>query len=479
MPKNFTNGELSLALSYDDVLLVPQYSDIQTRKMIDITTRLSKNIKLNIPVVSANMDTVTEARMATAMALEGGIGIIHRFMSIEEQAAQVKKVKRAENIFISDPITIPQTATLGEALEVMKQNGVNGIIVADAKKNLHGMLTARDVRFKTDPALKVKELMTPRSKLIIASKGITADAAMKLLDKHKLEKLPLVDKAGKLAGLVTAADFKKMREHARAAKDKEGQLLVGAAVGVKDGVERGKALVEAGCDVLVIDIAHGHHIRCVELLKELKKKFVGVDVVAGNVATARGTEDLIKVGADAVKVGIGPGAACSTRIVAGSGVPQFTAVKACVEAAKKYNIPVIADGGIKNSGDVAKAVGAGAATVMIGNMFAGSLESPGEYYIEDGGAFKIYRGLASRDASMDRGAREANAERTDRAPEGIGYRVTYKGEVKRIFGNLVDGLQSGMSYTGARNLREFSEKAEFVRMTDAGMRESVPRSHQQ
>ncbi|MDO8584965.1 MAG: IMP dehydrogenase, partial [bacterium] len=322
MPKNVTNGELPLALSYDDVLLVPHYSDIQTRKVIEITTNLSRNIKLNIPIVSANMDTVTEGRMATAMALEGGIGIIHRFMSIEEQAAEVKKVKRAENIFINDPVTILQTATLGEALEIMKKNGVNGIIAADAKKNLYGILTARDVRFKTDLSLKVKDLMTPRKKLITAPKGITAEAAMNLLDKHKLEKLPLVDKTGKLAGLVTAADFKKMREHARAAKDKDGQLLVGAAVGVKDGVERARALANEGCDVLVIDIAHGHHIRCIELLKELKKKFVGVDVVAGNVATASGTVDLIKAGADAIKVGIGPGAACSTRIVAGSGVPQ-------------------------------------------------------------------------------------------------------------------------------------------------------------
>jgi IMP dehydrogenase len=468
-----------LALSYDDVLLVPHYSDIPTRKLIDLSTKFSKRIRLNVPVVSANMDTVTGAEMATHMAREGGMGIIHRFQSAEEEADEVRRVKRAENIFIRDPITIRKEASLREALALMSRNNVAGVIVISQDNEIDGILTARDIRFQVDENTLVRDIMTPKEKLITAKHDITSDEALKILDKYKIEKLPLVDAKGKLCGLITATDYKKMKESPRASKDKHGRLLVGAAIGVKDGVERAELLVKAGADALVIDIAHGHHSTCIEMIKKLKKKFPSVDIVAGNVATGEGTLALIKAGADAVKVGIGPGAACSTRIVAGSGVPQFTAVMECAAAAQKWNVPIIADGGIKNSGDLAKAIAAGAGTAMIGNLFSGAKESPGEYYIEGGEAFKIYRGLASRDASADMVLHTgAGAERQNRTPEGIGYRVTFKGEVRRILQGLIDGLQSGMSYTGAKNIKEFYNKAEFVRITDAGMRESRPRSNQ-
>ncbi len=472
------NDNFPLGLTYDDILLVPQYSDIASRKLIDLKTKFSRNIFLNIPVVSANMDTVTESQMAIAMALSGGIGVIHRFLTIDEQVREVKKVKRAENVVIEDPVTISKESTLEDALRVMKENGINGLVVCDKNNKIEGILTSRDVRFKTDLKAKVGILMTPRARLVVGQKGILPEAALKLLDENKIEKLPLADSRGRLVGLITASDFKKMRDHATAAKDKEGRLMVAAAVGVKDGAERAGALVTAGADVLVIDIAHGHHALCVALIKILKRKFKGVDLVAGNVATPEGTEDLMKAGADAIKIGIGPGAACSTRIVAGAGVPQFSAIRGIAPIARKYNVPIIADGGIKNSGDLAKAIAAGANTAMIGNLFSGSKESPGEYYIEEGAAFKIFRGMASRDASNDRPAKETSVERGDRAPEGISFRVTYKGEVSKILRLLLDGLQSGMSYTGAVNIKDFWAKAKFIRMTEAGTKESAPRPSQ-
>ena len=477
-------AKIRLGLTYDDVLLVPKYCDIGSRKEIDVGSKLSKNISLNIPIVSANMDTVTEARMAIAMASRGGIGIIHRFLTIEEEVAEVRRVKRSQNFIIDDPVTIAKEATLKEALELMKKNGVSGLLVCgsttlttDAKK-IEGILTSRDVRFKTDMTTSVEKIMTPRDRLITAKRGISGEKAVALLDKYKIEKLPLIDSRDRITGLITASDFKKFRENKMAAKDKDGQLLCGAAIGVRDGILRGQALVEAGADVLVIDIAHGHHKSCIELTKKLKKRFPGVDVVAGNVATREGAEDLIAAGADAVKVGIGPGAACSTRIVAGAGVPQFSAILSIAPVARKRGVPIIADGGIRTSGDVAKAMAAGASSVMAGNLFAGSYESPGEYYIEDGSAFKVYRGLASRDASIDRQLVEQNKDRQDRAPEGVSFRVTYKGEVGKIVQNLIDGLQSGMSYTGAKNIKEFWRRAEFVRITEAGVKESFPRTNQ-
>jgi IMP dehydrogenase len=467
--------EFKLALAYDDVLLVPHYSDIASRKEIDLKTSFSRHVRLNMPIASANMDTVTGADMAIAMAREGGIGIIHRFQSIEEEADEIRKVKRAESFLIQDPITISREATLREALDLMAHKGITGIIITSPGSEIEGILTARDFRFKTDMDEKISKIMTPHSKMITASRDINGGDAMKILDQHKIEKLPLTDEAGKLAGLITATDYKKAKDNPFSSKDKQGRLLVGAAVGVKDGIARAEALVEAGADVLVVDIAHGHHKKSLDLTRQLKKRFKGIDIVAGNVATAEGTLDLIKAGADAIKVGIGPGAACSTRIVTGCGVPQFTAVLECAEAARKFKIPIIADGGIKNSGDIAKAMGAGASTVMIGNLLSGTKESPGEYYIENGAAFKIYHGLASREALIYKATALENKERYDRAPEGVGYRVAYKGEVRKIVTALLDGLQSGMSYTGAKNLKEFEKKAEFLCVTEAANRESMPR----
>jgi len=470
-----SKNDFPLGLSFDDVLLLPKYSKIVSRKLINLTTNFSRNIKLNIPIVSANMDTVTEATMATAIAREGGIGIIHRFLPLEMQVSEAQKVKRAENLVISDPITINKEAKLKDALVLMRKHNINGILVVSEKNFLEGILTSRDVRFRQDLETSVVEIMTPRVRLITASTDIKSEEAIKFFARYKIEKLPLVDKGGKLQGLMTASDFIKIGQHQVAAKDKKGRLLVGAAIGVKDGGERAEKLIGVGVDALVVDIAHGHHKTAIDLIKKLKGKFKKTDVVAGNVATAAGTEDMIRAGADAVKIGIGPGAVCSTRIVAGAGVPQITAVLESAQIARKYNVPIIADGGIRNSGDLAKAIAAGASSAMIGSLFAGTKESPGEYFIEDGEAVKVYRGLASREASIDRNNLEALAGREERAPEGISTRVAYRGEVKRIIQNLIDGLQSGMSYSGAESVKEFWQKAEFIRITEAGMRESMPR----
>lgn len=469
---------IQLGLTYDDVLLVPQYSDIASRKHISVTTRFSRRVTLNIPIITANMDTVTESRMATAIASHGGIGVIHRFMTIEEEVAEVKKVKRSQNFIIKEPVCISPNATLAEAIGVMKQIGIHGLLVCESDHRLQGILTSRDLKFKVDLQLTVRECMTPRSKIITANETVTKEIALHIFDTHKIEKLPVVDADNQIIGLITASDFRKHTENNLAAYDNSGRLPVAAAIGVKDGLDRAGGLIAAGVDALVIDIAHGHNDKCLQLTRELKATWPEIDVVAGNIATATGALDLIKAGADAVKVGVGPGAACSTRIVAGSGVPQLTAIANIAPICRQYGIPLIADGGIKTSGDVAKAIGAGADTVMIGNLFAGALESPGEYFIEEGQAIKVYRGLASREASHDRQAVEQNLDRQERAPEGISYKVSYKGEVKKIVNLLVDGLQSGMSYSGARTIEEFWEKAQFVRITEAGMKESQPRSYQ-
>lgn len=464
--KNLSEKNFPLGLTFDDVLLVPQYSQISSRKKINLRTNFSRRLKLGLPIVSANMDTVTEANMAIAMAMAGGLGIIHRFLTIEQQVAEARKVKRSQSLIISDPITTSKEKTLGEALAVMRKGNTTGLPVCDEKGFLEGILTHRDVRFKSDPKLLVADLMTGKEKLIVAPADIAIASAIKILDKHKIEKLPLVDKKWKLVGLITAKDFLTFSERQNHSKDDRGRFLVGAAVGVKDGLERADKLVSAGTDVLVIDIAHGHHKLCLDLLKTLKRKYGRqAEIVAGNVATADGIKDLILAGADAVKVGIGPGAACSTRIVAGAGVPQLTAILKCSAVARKYKIPIIADGGVKNSGDLAKAIAAGASTVMIGSLFAGTKESPGEYFIENGSAYKIYRGLASFEASPDR----------ERTPEGISNKIFYKGEVKKILNMLLDGLQSGMSYSGAESINRFWQKAKFVRITESGMKESLPR----
>ncbi len=469
------NGNPKLGLSFDDILIVPKYSSVVSRKLINLSTRFSRNISLRIPIVSANMDTVTESAMAIALARAGGIGIIHRFAPLEAQLVEVQKVKRAENLVITDPITISKNATVRDVLALMARHSINGILVTDSEGLLEGIITARDVRYWKELDAPISRAMTPRKNLVTASVGITQEDATAIFAKSKIEKLPLVDKKNKLRGLITASDFSKLQEHKFAAKDKKGRLLAGAAIGVKDGMERAEALISAGVDALVIDIAHGHHISAIALIKELKKKFKDTDVVAGNIATAEGTRDLIRAGADGIKVGIGPGAVCSTRIVAGAGVPQITAILESAEVAKRLNVPIIADGGIKNSGDLSKAIAAGASTAMIGSLFAGTKESPGEYFIEHGIAIKIYRGLASRNASIDRNMLENNPDRQDRAPEGISTQVPYRGEVTKILHNLTDGLQSGMSYSGAASIPEFWRKAEFIRITDAGMRESKPR----
>lgn len=454
---------MKLGLTFDDILIVPKYSDIESRKLINLTTNFSRRIKLNIPVISANMDTVTESQMAIVMAREGGIGVIHRFLSIDDQAEEIQKVKRAENILISDPLTISKDSVLSQAIELMKKNNVTGILVTDDKNYLEGIVTSRDIRFENNLSVPIAKIMTPGEKLITAPSRINISEAIKMLDKYKLEKLPLIDKKGKVTGLITASDFMKLNQNKNAAKDVKGRLLVAAAIGVKDAEERGEKLVKAGADVLVIDIAHGHHQKCLKVTRMLKSKFPKTDIIAGNVATAKGVKDLIKAGADAVKIGIGPGAACSTRVVAGAGVPQITAILEAATISKRYNIPLIADGGIRYPGDVAKAIGAGASSIMIGSLFAGTKESPGEYFLEDGAAFKIYRGLASRDVSG-----------TERTPEGVSGKVSYKGEVKKVIQQLLDGLQSGMSYSGSKNIKEFWKKVEFIQITQAGLKESLP-----
>lgn len=463
---------IPLGLSFDDVYLVPGYCDIPSRKLIDLQTHFSRRIKLNIPIISANMDTVTESAMAAAMAKAGGLGIIHRFMAIEKQVVEVRKVKRSEGLIISEPITIVKEATLGEAVELMKINNINGILVVNAKGILEGIITRRDVRFQKNLNLKIAEIMTPKTKLITANPNVKKEKVISVLDQYKIEKLPLVDKKGRLQGLITAADFIKTDQGSRSAKDKQGRLMVGAAIGVKDGMNRAEKLIDIGADALVIDIAHGHHLTAINLLKQLKKKYCKqADIVVGNVATAEGARDLILAGADAIKVGIGPGAACSTRIIAGAGVPQLTAILESAKIARKYKVPIIADGGIKNSGDVSKAVGAGASSVMIGSLFAGTDESPGEYFIENGAAFKIYRGLASRDASK---ASDVPG-RGEREPEGVSAKIMYKGKLGKTLNSLIDGLQSGMSYSGARNIGEFWQKAKFIQTTEAGVREGMTR----
>ena len=469
-------NNLEIGLAFNDVLIVPKYSAISSRRSIDLQTRFSRRIKINIPIVSANMDTVTESEMAIDLARRGGVGVIHRFMTTEDQAREVRRVKRVENLFIPDPVTISPSATLGEALTVMKENQVSGILVIDQKGILQGIVTARDVRFCQKIDIKITKIMTPRSKLITARPSIKPQQAITIFNQHKIEKLPLVDQKGILRGLITAADFIKMNRYQNAVKDKRGRLIVAAAIGVKNGLERAEKLVKAGADALVIDIAHGHHQSCLRLIKQLKREYHLVDIVAGNVATGPGTEDLIAAGADAVKIGIGPGAVCSTRIVAGAGVPQITAILQAAQAARRYRIPIIADGGIRMAGDLAKAMAAGASTVMIGSLFAGTKESPGEYFIENGAAFKVYRGLASRDASFDRNSLENDQARLDREPEGISTRVVYKGEVGKVLNTLIDGLQSGMSYSGAKNIKEFWQKAELIRITGAAREEGLPRT---
>ncbi len=459
------------ALTFEDVLLVPRYSEVLPRN-VDVSTKLTKNISLNTPIVSAAMDTVTEYEAAIAMARVGGIGIIHKNMDIEAQVKQVKRVKKSENGMVVDPISFKTTTTLDEALYLLNEFHISGAPVIDDHGKLVGICTNRDMRFETDQNISVGSIMTPMP-IVTAKVGVSLDEASKILHKHKIEKLPIINDEGVLKGLITIKDIKKRIEYPDANKDDFGRLRVGAAIGVGQ-YDRAEALVNAGVDVLVLDSAHGHSKGIIDTVKELKKRFV-VDVIAGNIATPEAARDLIAAGADAVKVGIGPGSICTTRIVAGVGVPQISAIMDTAEEARKHGIPVIADGGIKYSGDIAKAIAAGASSIMIGSLLAGTEESPGETIIYQGRKYKSYRGMGSIGAmqkgSNDRYFQEGTA--VDKlVPEGIEGQVPYRGKVGEIVFQLVGGLRSSMGYLGAKDIADYQAKAEFVEITSAGLRES-------
>ena len=463
--------------SYDDVLLVPQKSTVESRKDVNTKTKLSKNIWLNMPLVSSNMDTVTEAPMAIAMAQRGGIGIIHRFNTIERQVSEVKRVKRYRNAVIQNPITINQNATLGQARELMAEHDIKGLIVVDNHHKLVGIITSRDVRFRPEETRLVSEFMTPLESLIVGSPDISVAQAKQLMIENRIEKLPLVNPDGSIAGLITSKDIYIKAEYPSASVDAHGRLLVGAAIGVKDdSMERAAALVEAGVDVLVIDIAHGHSDLAIAMLKRVKAKFAHVDVIAGNVATPQGTLALIEAGADAVKVGIGPGSICATRIVSGSGYPQLSAIINCARAADAYGVPVMADGGIKYSGDIAKAIAGGASTVMLGSLLAGTDESPGIPFVKNGKKFKVIRGMASFGANL---GRTSDKKATEYVAEGVEALTPYKGSVAECVHQLIGGLYSGMSYCGAITIEQLRGNGIFVEITSSGIRESHPHDVQQ
>ena len=464
---------LKQAYTFDDVLLVPNKSEVLPNQ-VSLQTNVTKTIKLNIPLISASMDTVTESKMAIAMAREGGLGIIHKNMSIEEQAKEVDKVKRQENGVITDPIYLSPDHTLQDAEELMSQYRISGVPITVNGK-LVGILTNRDVTFEEDVTKKISEVMT-KENLITAPEGTTITEAKEILKNHKIEKLPLVDNEGNLKGLITIKDIEKARIFPNAAKDSKGRLLCGAAVGVtKDMMERVDALVKAKVDIITIDTAHGHSRGVLEAVKRVKEKYPNLQVIAGNVATKEATEDLIKAGADCVKVGIGPGSICTTRIVAGVGVPQLTAVMDCVEVGRQYGVPVIADGGIKYSGDVVKALAAGACAAMMGSLFAGCEEAPGEVEIFQGRSYKVYRGMGSLGAmakgSKDRYFQDGNKKLV---PEGIEGRIAYKGLVSDTIFQMLGGIRAGMGYLGSKDLETLYNTATFVVQTSAGLRESHP-----
>ncbi len=463
------------ALTFDDVLLLPRKSDVLPHET-DVSSYLTPKIKLNIPIVSAAMDTVTEHRLAIALAREGGIGIIHRNMSIEDQVKEVEKVKKAESGMIVDPITIKPNQTVKEALEIMANFKISGVPVVDDEGKLIGILTNRDLRFlkKKDYKKPVSEFMT-KENLITARENITLEEAEEILQKKKVEKLPVVDENGYLKGLITIKDIVKRKQYPNACKDELGRLRVGAAVGTgPDTMERVARLVEAGVDVIVVDTAHGHSVRVLKTIEKIRGEYPDLQIIGGNIATREATEDLIKAGVDAVKVGVGPGSICTTRVVAGIGVPQITAIAYCAEVAHKYGKTIIADGGIRYSGDIVKAIAAGADTVMLGSLFAGTEESPGERIFYQGRAYKVYRGMGSIGAmkarySSDRYSQE-NLEKF--VPEGIEGRIPFKGPLSDVVYQLVGGLKSGMGYTGSRTIKDLQENGKFVKITNAGLRES-------
>jgi IMP dehydrogenase len=465
------------ALTFDDVLLVPGRSEVLPAD-VDLSVALAPGIRLNIPVLSAAMDTVTEARLAVALAREGGVGVLHRNLPLEQQAEEVDKVKRSESGMIVDPITLPPDATLGDAEAIMSKYHISGVPITENGRRLVGILTNRDVRFLTDMSLPIQQLMTPAEKLVTAPVGTTLEGAVAILQKHRIEKLPLVDEVGVLKGLITVKDIMKKRDYPSRATDAQGRLLCGAAVGVGDeALVRLEAMVDKGLDLVIIDTAHGHTTGVLRAVEQVKARYPDLCLVAGNVVTAGGTRDLIAAGADVVKVGVGAGSICTTRVVTGAGMPQITAIWICAEEAHRQGVTVVADGGIKFSGDITKALAAGADAVMLGSLLAGLEESPGELVIYEGRRFKEYRGMGSlgamkglaRDRYGDQGAGK-------HVPEGIEGQVPYKGPLAEYVFQLMGGLRSGMGYVGARSLADLRDKAQFVRITHAGLIESHPHS---
>jgi len=473
------NIRSEFGLTFDDVLLVPHHSAIRSRKDVSTDSWLVSGIRLSIPIISSNMDTVTETRMAVAMAQFGGIGVLHRFMTIDQQADCVRRVKRSESLIVESPLTISPDAGLEQARQRMSEVDVGGLVVVDGENHLLGMVTTRDVLLAPQGDVPLSEVMTPRERLVTASQNENLEDARRKLYEHRIEKLPLVDDEGRLAGLITSQDIVKIYKHPNATKDNRGRLRVGAALGVRaEDMDRAASCVEAGSDVLVVDIAHGHSEHVIQMVRNLKQRFPKVPVIAGNVATAEGVRDLAEAGADAVKVGVGSGSICTTRIVTGFGVPQFSAISDCAGAGRALNVPIIADGGVRNSGDMTKALAAGASTIMVGSLLAGTDESPGAPVIRNDRRYKIVRGMASLTANIDRRMLEKEEleieEWGEVVPEGVEAIVPYKGAVVDILYQFVGGLRSGLSYAGARSIEELWQVAEFIRITPSGMQESRP-----
>ena len=469
--------EFKEGLTFDDVLLVPKYSDITSRSQTDLTTQLSRNISINIPFVSANMDTVTESSMAVVMARAGGIGIIHRFLTIQEQANEVLKVKRSGSVMIENPYSISSDKSIQDALDYAEDKNISGLLVVDSNSKLIGIVTERDLLF-ANPNNSINDIMT--KDVVTAKIGVTLEESKEILHKHRIEKLPIIDDSGIIKGLITSKDITNNANFPNASKDKKGRPLVGAAVGVRgDFLERSESLLEAGVDVLVVDIAHGHSENALSTVRNIKKAFPSCELIAGNIATAQGAEDLIKAGVDAVKVGVGSGSICITRVITGSGVPQLTAVMDCAKIGRDYDIPIISDGGTRTSGDATKALAAGASSVMVGGMLGGTDESPGTVLTKNGKRFKVYRGMASLAASIGRKSKETGSmslddDLNDYVAEGVEAMVPYKGTVTDILKQLSGGVRSGLSYCGAHTIPQMQENAEFIKMSRAGFTESQP-----
>jgi len=466
-------------LTFDDVLLVPKFSDVSSRSQTDLSTQLSRNISINIPLISANMDTVTESSMAVTIAREGGIGIIHRFLSIKEEVNEVLKVKRSGSVMIENPYSINPEQTIQNAFSIMNEKQVSGLLVVDSNSKLVGILTERDVLFEPPNCSKlVQDLMT--KDVVSAKQGTDLEEAKEVLKKNRIEKLPIIDDNNLVKGLITCQDISNLEKYPNASKDNKGRPIVGAAVGVKgDFMERTEALIDAGTDDIVVDIAHGHSENAINTVKNIKKAFPNCELIAGNVATAKGTEDLIKAGVDAVKVGVGSGSICITRVITGSGVPQLTAVMDCAKIGKEYNIPIISDGGTRTSGDATKALAAGASSIMVGGIFGGTDETPGTTITKNNKRFKIYRGMASLAASMGRktketGTLELTDDINDYVAEGVEGMVPYKGSVTDIITQITGGIRSGLSYCGANNIKQMHKNAEFIKISRAGFAESQP-----